>query len=48
VAALTVVEDLEVLEDRVRQLDPGPPAPAIEELDLHPAPERLDESVSQS
>jgi hypothetical protein len=34
VAALTVVEDLEVLEDRVGEFDPGPPAFAVEELDL--------------
>jgi AcrR family transcriptional regulator len=30
------VPDLEVLEDRVGQLDAGLPAPAIEEFDLHP------------
>jgi hypothetical protein len=39
VAALAVVEDLEVLEDRVGELDSGVPALAVEELDLHAAPE---------
>jgi hypothetical protein len=33
--ALPVVEDLQVLEDRVGQLDPGPPAATVEQLDLH-------------
>jgi len=35
VAPLAVVEHLEVLEDRVGQLDPGPPSLSVEELDLH-------------
>ncbi len=33
-AALTIVEDLDVLEDRVRELDPGLPLLAVEQLDL--------------
>jgi hypothetical protein len=47
-SALAVVEDLEVLEDRIRQLDSGPPDPSVEELDLHPAPERLDHRVIEA
>jgi hypothetical protein len=39
VTALAIVEDLEVLEDRIRELDAGPPTPAVEEFDLHLAPE---------
>ena len=42
---LTVVEDLEVLEDRVRQLDSGLPLLPVKEFDLHPAPERFDDCV---
>ena len=45
VAALAVVEDLEVLEDRVGQLEAGPPPLAVQQLDLHAAPERLDHGV---
>lgn len=37
VPALAVVEDLEVREDGVGQLDPGPPRPLVQELDLHAA-----------
>jgi hypothetical protein len=46
--ALAIVEDLEVLEDRVRQLHPSPPAPTVQALDLHPAPERLDHGVMEA
>lgn len=45
VPAVTVVEDLEVAEDLGGELDPGVPALAVEELDLHPRPERLDHRV---
>jgi len=45
VTALAIVEDLEVLEDGIRELDVGPPVSAVEELDLHPAPEGLDDRV---
>jgi len=38
-AALAIVEDLEVVKDRVRQLDARPPSFSIEQLDLDPAPE---------
>ena len=48
VTALAVMEDLEVLEDRVRQLHPSPPAPTVQEFDLHPAPERLDHGVMEA
>jgi hypothetical protein len=41
VAALAVVEDFLVLEDRVGQLDPGLPFPAVEQLGLHAAPDQL-------
>ena len=36
-AAFVVVEDLQVLEDGVRELDLRLPAPAVEQLDLNPA-----------
>jgi hypothetical protein len=43
---LTVVEDLEVVfEDRVRELDAGTPALPVQQLDLHPRPERFDHRV---
>jgi hypothetical protein len=32
-------------EDRVGQLDAGLPAPAVEELDLHPGPQGLDHRI---
>jgi len=32
VASTAVMEDLDVLEDRVRELDAGPPATRVEEL----------------
>jgi hypothetical protein len=43
VAPSSVVEALDVLEDRIRELDPRYPAPPVEQLDLHAAPERLDD-----
>jgi hypothetical protein len=45
VASLPVVEDLEVLKDRVGQLDAGSPPLAVQEFGLHPGPERLDDGV---
>ena len=36
VSALAVVPDLDVVEHRIGELDPGGPALAVEELDLHP------------
>ena len=48
VTALAIVEDLEVLEDRIRGLDPSPPGPAVQQLDLHPAPERLDHRIIEA
>jgi hypothetical protein len=45
VTALAIVEDLAVLEDGIREFDAGPPVSAVEELDLHPAPEGLDDRV---
>src|SRR3954452_25314799 len=45
VPAAAVVEDLEVVEHRVGQLDAGVPSMAVEELDLHPGPEGLDDGV---
>ena len=40
VATLAVMEDLEVFEDGVGELDAGPPAVSVEQLDLHPGPDR--------
>tara|TARA_B100000315_G_C14580941_1_gene590427 strand:+ start:183 stop:692 length:510 start_codon:yes stop_codon:yes gene_type:complete len=48
VAALAVVEDLEVLEDGVGQLDSGPPAFPVEDLDLESRPEGLDYGVVET
>ena len=45
VAALAVVEDLEVVEDRVGQFQAGAPSLAVEQLGLHPSPEGLDHRV---
>ena len=45
VPSLTMVEDLEVVEDGVRQLDSCAPTLPVEEFDLRPAPERLDEGI---
>jgi len=45
VTALSVVPDLEVIEDRVGELDAGVPLLAVEQFDLHPGPERLDHGV---
>ncbi len=39
VPALSIVEDLEVLEDRVRELDARVPSLPIEKLDLETTPE---------
>jgi hypothetical protein len=47
VAALAVVEDLQVLKDRVGQLDAGAPAVPVQQLDLHTGPERLDHGMVQ-
>ena len=43
--SLPVVEDLQVLEDRVRELHSGVPPLSIQQLDLHPRPEGLDDRV---
>jgi hypothetical protein len=45
VASAGVVECLDVLEDRVGELDAGGPSPPVEELGLHASPERFDEGV---
>ena len=41
VASLPVVEDFQVLKDRVGELDARAPASLVEEFDLHPRPEGL-------
>src|SRR3712207_1795888 len=48
VSALTVVEDLQVLEERGGQLQARGPGLAIQQLDLHPAPERLHQGVVET
>jgi hypothetical protein len=45
VAPGAVVEDLQVLKDRVGQLDPSAPALPVQQFDLHPGPERLDHRI---
>src|ERR1022692_2044976 len=44
-SASGVVKQLDVVEDRGRQLDPRLPLLAIEQLDLHAAPEALHHGV---
>jgi hypothetical protein len=39
------MEELDVVVDRGRELDSGLPGLAVDELDLHPAPEGLDHGV---
>jgi len=36
VASLPVVEDLQVLEDRISEFESGAPPPAVEQFGLHP------------
>ena len=44
-ASLPVVGDLDVIENRVRQVDPGPPFTPNQELDLHAELKRLHRGV---
>lgn len=44
-AALPIVVDIDVLEDRVGQLQPDAPRRAVEELDLHCAREGFDHCI---
>jgi hypothetical protein len=46
VEASADVEALDVLEDRVGELDPGVPPLPVQELDLNASPERLDDRVA--
>jgi hypothetical protein len=48
VAALAVVEDLKMLENGIGKFDPGSPFPAVEQLDLHAAPERFDDRIVEA
>ena len=48
VSSLAVVEYLEVFKDGCGELDAGLPALAVEQLDLHPRPERLDHRVVEA
>jgi hypothetical protein len=41
VSAASVVEHFDVLENRVRQLDPGLPLLAVQQFDLHRRPESV-------
>nr|WP_240930615.1 hypothetical protein [Isoptericola sp. BMS4] len=41
--ALAVVEDLEVLDDRVGKFQTGAPPATVQELGLHARPEALDQ-----
>ena len=45
VASLPVMEDLQVLKDRIGELDASGPSPAIQQLGLHAGPEGLDYGV---
>lgn len=44
-ATLSIMQPLDVLEDRVRELNSGAPAHRIEQLDLHASPEGLGDGV---
>lgn len=46
-SALTDVEDLDVLEDRVRESDSRPPLLPVQQLDLHRRPEAFHHRVVQ-
>ena len=48
VAALSVVEDLKVLEDRVGEFDTGLPPFPVQQFDLHAGPERFDHGVIEA
>ena len=48
VAALAVVEDLQVFEDRVGKLHSGVPSLTVQQLDLHPGPERFDDGIIET
>lgn len=43
--ALTIVEDLEVFEERGRELQSGRPSLPVQEFDLDTAPERFHQGV---
>ena len=45
---LRLWEDLQVFEDRVGELYPSLPSSAVEQLDLHPGPERFDDGVVEA
>ena len=47
-AALTVVEDRDVFEDRVGEFNTRSSALPVQRLDLHPARERLDQGVAKT
>lgn len=43
--SLTVVEDFDVVEDRFRQIEPGPPVLSVQQFDLHRLPMRFHHRV---
>ena len=45
VASLPVMEDLQILKDRIGELETGPLPPAIQQLGLQPGPVRLDHGI---
>jgi hypothetical protein len=45
VASLPIVEDLQVLKDRIGELHAGLPSPAVQQFGLHAGPEGLDDGV---
>lgn len=48
VPSTTVVEHLDVLEDRVRELDARLPRLPVQQLDLHRRPERLHHRIVEA
>ena len=42
---MTVVEDLDVVEDRVRQIEPSSPRLSVQQFDLHRRPTRFHHRV---
>lgn len=48
VPSTTVVEHLDVLEERIRELDASLPLLPVQQLDLHPRPERLHHRIVEA
>lgn len=47
-APATVVEHSDVLDDRVRELDAGPPLVPVQQRDLHCRPEQIHRRIAET